>query len=73
MHFPGNIASAKASVIFRFGSISLVVSPASVPTQYAGRSRKLKKSLAMLYLPFVGGYAVLYGLRLPFVFLVLSS
>ena len=47
MHFPGNIASAKASVIFRFGSISLVVSLASVHTQYAVRSRKLKKSLAM--------------------------
>ena len=71
MHFPGNIA--RASVIFRFGSISLVVSLASVPNQYAVRSRKLKKSLAMLYLPFVGGYAVLYGLRLSFVFLVSSS
>lgn len=66
LHFPGNIA--RAFVIFRFGSISLVVSLASVPIQYVVRSRKLKKSLAKLYLPFVGGYAVFHGLRLSFVF-----
>jgi len=70
VHFPGTIA--RASVNFRFGSISLAVSLASVPNQYAVRSRKLEKSLAMLYLPFVGGYAFFTWIGIVICFFLVS-